>query len=167
MIDNDYKESTVACFPSEFTLLKKVKHIFLHRVKNNSLQKRIKSYLFLNYVQNSWLNIKCIQFSGGGVGFFYCEDLFVQVFFFFLMDVIWISCHSLVLIHRKHYYCAKCTVFKRMWMCIVSKPNKYNDVKSYFFSQSLHEYFLMRKKQRWRMNIFPVTCCTKYHELVF
>lgn len=89
---------------------------------------------------------------GGDRGFFYCEDLFVQNFF--LMDVIWISCHSLVLFHRKHYYCAKCTVFKRMWMCIVSEPNKYNDVKSYFFPQSFPEYFVMRKKERWRMNIF-------------
>lgn len=107
--------------------------------------------------------------EGGGKGrlFLLWGFICTGFVFFFLMDVIWISCHSLVLFHRKHYYCAKCTVFKRMWMCIVSKPNKYNDVKSYFFPQSLHEYFLMRKKQRWRMNIFPVTYYAKYHELVF
>lgn len=52
-------------------------------------------------------------------------------------------------------------------MCIVSEPNKYNDVKSYVFPQSFPECFLMRKEQRWRINIFPVTCCAKYRELVF
>lgn len=59
----------------------------------------------------------------------YCDALFVH--FFPFLGVILISCHSLVLFHCKHY-CAKCTVFKRMWMCIVSEPNKYNDVKPYF-----------------------------------
>lgn len=61
--------------------------------------------------------------------FLYCDALFVH--FSPFLGVILISCHSLVLFHCKHY-CAKCTVFKRMWMCIVSEPNKYNDVKPYF-----------------------------------
>lgn len=65
-----------------------------------------------------------------GIFFFCIVMLYLYIFFSFL-DVILISCHSLVLFHCKHY-CAKCTVFKRMWMCIVSELNKYNDVKSYF-----------------------------------
>ena len=63
--------------------------------------------------------------------FFFVLWYFICTFFSF-RDVILISCHSLVLFHCKHY-CAKCTVFKRMWMCIVSEPNKYNDVKSCFW----------------------------------
>lgn len=52
-------------------------------------------------------------------------------------------------------------------MCIVLEPNKYNDVKSYFFPQSFPAYFLMRKKERSRKNIFPVTCGTKFSEPIF
>lgn len=32
-------------------------------------------------------------------------------------------------------------------MCIVSEPNKYSDVKSYFFPQSFPEYFLRGRKK--------------------
>lgn len=46
------------------------------------------------------------------LGVFCIVMLYLYIFFSFL-DVILISCHSLVLFHRKHY-CAKCTVFKRM-----------------------------------------------------
>lgn len=55
----------------------------------------------------------------------YCEA------FFSFPDVILIPCHPSVWFHCKHY-CAKCTVLKRMWMCIVPERNKYDDVKSYF-----------------------------------